>query len=212
MTSSRGIRAVIFDVGGVLDLPGDLAAEEADRLQLASRIGMEIEEMWGYLYRSEAWKLARTGQITDAAFWDRCLSPLGITEPADQAAFAQRLNLFKEVVSAMRTLLDELYGRTRLAIISNASDTLEETLEERYQITHYFQIIINSARVGYAKPEREIYEIALDRLDLRPEETIFIDDQQHNVDAAAELGIQATRFTSLPDLRAYLRDFGLLES
>ncbi len=212
MTSSNDIEAVIFDVGGVLDVSGNLAAEEADRLQLASQMGMEIDEFWSHLYRSESWKLARAGQITDAEFWDQCLSPMGITDSAGQAAFAKRLNLFKEVVPPMKALLDELYGQTRLAIISNASDTLEETLEQRFKISDYFEVIINSARVGYAKPEREIYEIALDRLDLRPEETVFIDDQQHNVDAAAEMGIHATRFTGVPDLRVYLGKLGLLES
>ena len=111
----------------------------------------------------------------------------------------------------MRALLDELYGQTRLAIISNASDILEAALETRYQVSGYFEVVINSARVGVAKPEREIFEIALERLNLRPEETIFTDDQQHNVDAAAELGIHAIRFTGIPDLRAYLEQSGLLE-
>lgn len=110
----------------------------------------------------------------------------------------------------MRTLLDELSGCTRLAIISNASDILEETLGERFKISHYFELILNSARVGIAKPEPEIYQIALDRLDLLPEQTVFADDKQRNIDAAAALGIHAHLFTTVADFRATLVELGVL--
>ncbi len=206
MTETQPIQAVIFDVGGVLDLPADLAAETADRQQLAASLGLEEEAMWSLFYRSEQWKLARTGQISEVEFWNRNLTPFGITDPAEQAAFTLRTFASKEVTAEMRALLDELRGRTRLAIISNASDILEETLQERFGIDHYFELVINSARVGVAKPEEEIFQIALDRLALRPEQTVFTDDQQHNVDAAAALGIHAHRFTSVAAFRAYLVD------
>ena len=210
MTATNDIQAVVFDVGGVLDVPGDRLAESADLLQLADGLGLELEEMWSLFYRSDAWKLARTGQITDREFWNRNLTPFGITDLVDQATFARRTHAHKEVIPAMRGLLDELDGRTRLAIISNASDTLEAVLAERFKISHYFELVINSARVGVAKPEPEIFNIALERLNLRPEQTIFADDQQRNVDAAAQLGIHAALFTETRDFRAFLVELGVL--
>lgn len=191
-------------------MPADLATEEADRLQLAAGLGLELEEMWRLFYDSDAWRLARVGQITDQEFWDRNLTPFGITDPAAQEEFAERTFAHKEVNPAMRALLDDLRGRLRLAIISNATKTLEAILEERYQVTPYFEVIINSARVGVPKPEPEIFHIALERLGLRPEQTVFIDDQQRNVDAAAEMGIHANLFTDVPTLRSFLEELGVL--
>lgn len=204
------IRAVIFDVGGVLDVPADRVAEEAARIELAAKLGLEVEEMWQRLYHSEAWKLARVGKISDAEFRSRALSPFGILDPAEQAAFAERLYADKEVAPEMRALLDELQGRTRLVIVSNATDTLEAVLADRFRVDHYFELIINSARVGYAKPEAKIFQLALEQLALRPEQTVFIDDQQHNVEAAAELGMHAVRFSSVGGLREYLAEVGVL--
>ena len=212
MTEKTPIQAVIFDVGGVLDLPRDLGAETVDQRELAAGLGMEEKEMWALFYRSDHWKLARTGQITEREFWNRNLTPFGITDPAKQAAFTERTFAFKEVNPEMRALLDELAGRTRLAIISNASDILEQTLGERFKISHHFELIINSARVGIAKPEPEIYQIALDRLNLRPEQTVFADDKQRNIDAAAALGMHAHLFTTVADFRAFLLERGVLSS
>ena len=83
-------------------------------------------------------------------------------------------------------------------------------LAERFKISHYFELVINSARVGVAKPEPEIFNIALERLNLRPEQTIFADDQQRNVDAAVQLGIHAALFTEARDFRAFLVELGVL--
>ncbi len=210
MTIESDIQAVIFDVGGVLDTPDRRAEEDSDRRQLAAQLGLDVDEMWRRFYQTETWKLARIGQITDGEFWNRNLSPFGITNLADQQAFIQRLFAYKGVSPAMRELLEELGGRTRLAIISNASDTLEITLEKRFQIAHYFEIVVNSARVGCAKPEPAIFRIALDRLALRPAQTVFTDDQQHNVDAARGLGLHAVLFTAAHDLRKHLVEFGVL--
>ena len=204
------IEVMIFDVGGVLDVPADREAEEADRHLLAAELGMGLEEMWRRFYHSDNWKLARIGKISDQELWNRNLTPFGISDPADQLVFIERLFAFKETNPAMRALLDELDSKTRLAIISNATDLLEHSLEKRYRISHLFDQIINSARVGYAKPEPEIYQIALERLAVRPDQAVFTDDQQHNVDAAAQLGMHAVLFTGVPDLREFLMELGVL--
>lgn len=168
--------------------------------------------MWRLFFQTEPWCLARVGQISDAEFWNRNLTPLGIVEPGQQAAFLNRLFAYKGVTPAMYALLCDLYGRVKLGIISNASDTLEAVLEERLRVAHLFDVIINSARVGYAKPEPQIYTLALGRVGVAPEETVFTDDQQHNVDAATALGMHAAVFSGPEDFRAYLVELGVLET
>lgn len=205
------IEAVFFDVGGVLDRTGRPNEEEADRRRLAASLGLEVEEMWRRFYQGETWQLARVGRINEDEFWDRNLLPLGLADPTDRQAFVRQLFAFKELVPEMRSLLEELQGKVRCGIISNATNTLEDGLSNRYQVDGFFDVVINSARVGYAKPDPQIYRIALERIGVRPEQTIFTDDQQHNVDAANELGMNAVLFTGVPDFRRFLKQFGLLD-
>jgi putative hydrolase of the HAD superfamily len=209
MTDRPEIKAVILDVGGVLDRAADPAAEEASREEIAAELGVALDEMWRRFFQTESWQLARVGQLTDAEFWDRNLTPFGIVEPAEQVAFLERLFAFKGITPAMRALLHDLHGRVKLGIISNASDTLESVLAERLEVDHFFDVIINSARVGLAKPDPAIYHVALEQLGVAPEEAVFADDQQHNVVAAAELGIHATLFAGAEEFRAYLQGLGV---
>jgi len=53
----------------------------------------------------------------------------------------------------------------------------------------YFDIIIESAKVGIRKPDPNIYIMALNQLNLKPEDCIFLDDLGHNLKSAKKLGI-----------------------
>ena len=66
-----------------------------------------------------------------------------------------------------------------------------------------------SGHEGVAKPDRAIYEILLSRYGLEPAATVFIDDNQANVAAAAKLGVVAVKFTTAAQLRKVLMDLGL---
>jgi HAD superfamily hydrolase (TIGR01509 family) len=61
-------------------------------------------------------------------------------------------------------------------------------------VFQHFEGEIISCEVGLIKPEREIYNLLLDRYNLVPEQTMFIDDRKPNVDAAAEVGINPFHF------------------
>jgi FMN phosphatase YigB (HAD superfamily) len=198
VTGKPAIKAVIFDVGGVLDQAADQAAELADRQQIAAELGLDLDEMWRVFFQTDPWYLARVGAISDAEFWNLNLAPLGIVDPLQQEAFLKRLFAHKGVTPAMRALLHDLCSRVKLGIISNASDTLEAGLERHFRVAHLFDVIINSARVSCAKPEPKIYELALSRLGVAPEEAVFTDD--------------AALFTDAHDFRACLVELGVLEA
>jgi putative hydrolase of the HAD superfamily len=63
------------------------------------------------------------------------------------------------------------------------------------ELDEVFEVVVDSAFVGYRKPEQEIYDITLERLGgLKPEECVFVDDVDVNCQGARELGMQAVRF------------------
>lgn len=73
-----------------------------------------------------------------------------------------------------------------------------------YQFFSLFDGIVVSGVEKIVKPDRRIYEILLGRYSLRPEECVFIDDNQDNVNMAKQLGINAIRFDNIVNVRVGL--------
>lgn len=69
--------------------------------------------------------------------------------------------------------------------------------------------IVVSGEEGLAKPDPAIFSLLIDRYDLTPAETVFVDDAPANVEAAARAGLRAVRFTTTADLRRELVRLGL---
>ena len=80
---------------------------------------------------------------------------------------------------------------------------------ERYPFLEWFRGIVVSGEVGAAKPEPAVYTALSERYGVVPADSVFIDDQPGNVDAARRLGFRAIRFTGAPDLRRDLAELGL---
>jgi len=208
------IRAIIFDFGNVLEIPPDPQEMLAQRAAVAAHFGMTAEAFWNYLFTSEAWQKAKRGQISEQQFWQEVFATLGVTDPAQVRALKDQLLAFKgHVPPLMRSLLRQLHGRYRLAVLSNTADPyLDRLLTEELGLHGLFDVIVSSAAEGMAKPEEAIYRLALERLGVRPEETLFIDDMERNTQAAAALGMQTITFTTPEALQAELLRRGLLDA
>lgn len=73
-----------------------------------------------------------------------------------------------------------------------------------------FDVLSLSYEMGYVKPDKMAFQVALGELGVLAEEAIFIDDQPRNVQAAKDLGIQAIHFTSQTALEKKLQQYGIL--
>ena len=208
------IRAIIFDFGNVLEIPPDPQKMLAERAAVAARFGMTADALWDYLFTSEAWQKAKRGQISERQFWREVFATLGVTDPDQVEVLRDRLLAFKgHVPPLMRSLLRQLHGRYRLAVLSNTADPrLDRLLTEELGLHGLFDVIVSSAAEGLAKPEEAIYQLALERLGVRPEEALFIDDMERNTQAAAALGMQTITFTTPEALQAELLRRGLLDA
>jgi putative hydrolase of the HAD superfamily len=101
-----------------------------------------------------------------------------------------------------------LKSKYRIGIISNAWKNITDSLVA-WGIDDAFEMAVGSGDVGIMKPDPRIYQIALDRLNVRPEEAVFIDDFIENVQGAKAVGIHAIHFQNrqqaLQELRALLK-------
>ena len=197
------IKAIIVDFGGVVLVPR--SQEEKERW--AARFRLPYHALIDLLYEGEAWQLARIGRISDDEFWRRVGPLVGLSDEEEIRAFAREFFATEEarLNQPLLDLLAELRPQYKIALLSNASDRLEGVLEHKLGILDHFDLVVNSARVGLAKPDLAIYELTLERLGVRPEEAVFLDDMARNVAAAAALGIHVIHYTGFPEARQHLQ-------
>lgn len=93
-------------------------------------------------------------------------------------------------------------------ILSNWDPASFTLLQEEYpDFFNLFDGIVISGDIGLAKPDPAIFEYILKKYNLNPSETIFIDDQPENVDAALAMGIYSIRYTKKKGLLKSYHDF-----
>jgi epoxide hydrolase-like predicted phosphatase len=185
------IRAVIFDLGGVLVRTED----PQPRQKLAERLGMTLEELYVLFFESETARLATLGQATQQQHVEKMRAALGVSPEAFEQIWEQfwagdRVDY--ELVNRLRALR----GRCATALLSNAWDTMRAMVEQTWKFDDAFDLMVISAEVGLAKPDERIYRYTVERLGLQPQECIFVDDFSRNVNAAREFGLQAIHFKS----------------
>ena len=198
------IKAIIFDIGGVLVRTHDHShrREWERRLDLAARESEQI------VFGGEMGTKAQCGAITDDALWKWIGNRLALDQErltAFRHAFWAGDRLDEELVALIRRLT----AKYQMAVISNATDALRATLSGKYPIADAFDLIVCSAEEEVMKPEPEIYRRTLERLGRAPEEAVFIDDNAENIAAARELGLHTIHYREGMDVAAALREVGV---
>jgi len=97
-------------------------------------------------------------------------------------------------------LIKELKGHYQLAMLTNVPSRY--SLDQRFdpgELDQLFDVIIASGEVGWDKPAPEIYTLTLERLGVKPEEALFIDDIPSFTAAAAALGIKTFTYLNVPE-------------
>jgi putative hydrolase of the HAD superfamily len=152
------------------------------------------------------------GRLTGLEFWQKFDrdAALGLS-----AAAIDELNRWDGLMwttqnDTMLTWAERLKGRGILtAILSNMGDNVLASIERTFNWPARFDVRVWSFQHLMAKPEPAIYRLTLEQLGTQAEETLFLDDRQVNVEAAAALGMRAIEFSTVENLRAELIALGL---
>jgi putative hydrolase of the HAD superfamily len=142
------------------------------------------------------------GLATEAQWAESIVTALGGDERARRAV-AEFMEVPFWVDEEVRALLAKAQQYVPVIIVTNAMDTVEEHLD-RLGLTYFADDLVSSARVGVAKPDRRIYEIAAERAGVAPERCLFVDDRLPNVEAARSLGMTGVHYRTIADLAAVL--------
>ncbi len=184
MGSDRAVRAVFFDFGGVV--------ARLDRELLAAferRNGLPPGSFLKALYTIPEWGALEIGEGTEDIWMEAAKRKLdefaGHTLPdmSEERATMWR-TLDKDVVG----LAQQLAARYDVGVLSNATPRLESELNDYHKLGGVFRVIVNSSRVGVAKPDARIYRLAAEEMGVEPFACVHIDDLAHNVEGACQAG------------------------
>jgi putative hydrolase of the HAD superfamily len=183
------IRAVVFDIGGVLEIIPDLGVTELweTRLRLPAR---ELSKRM-----HDIWASGGIGTITEDGVHQAITDRLGL-DGQQLAAFMA--DIWREYLGTANTELIEymrrLRPRYRTGILSNSFVGARERERAAYGFEDLVGEIVYSHEAGMSKPDPRVYALICARLDLRAQETVFLDDADRCVDGAREAGIHAVRY------------------
>ena len=193
------IKAIIFDFGRVISgqKPLSLFRNYEDEL------GLEPGTINSIMFDSEAWQDALVGRKTVEEFWHEIGPELGLNSVDEVDAFRHRYRADEEINQGVLDLIHRLHGNYKLAVLSNSPPGLSKWLAD-WNMLNFFKVVFCSGDEGMAKPDPEAFELTLERLGLKPNEAVFIDDTREHVEAARKLGLQGILFTTAEKLEEEL--------
>ena len=193
---SMTIKAIIFDLGGVLLRTADFAPRD----RLAARLGMSRHELAEFIFGGESGEQAQRGEINVQQHWDNLAALLHMS----RQEFNQLLGEFfgkDELDQGMLEYVRSLHQTYRTGLLSNAFGDLRQIISERWHFEDAFDDMIISAEVGLVKPDARIYQLAVEQLGVKTAEAVFIDDMQRNIVGAIKAGLQGIHFLDPGQLR-----------
>lgn len=182
------IKAVFFDLGGVI-----LRTEDhSPRTNLAKSFGLSYEEIDRLVFENDSSKKASLGFITEHEHWLNIAESLNLPE-LEVDRLKKEFFAGDRIDFYLLDLIRSLRPERVVGAISNAWSGMRPWMDE-HKVTDVFDDMVISAEVGLAKPDPRIYQLAMQNLQVHPQESIFIDDTYRNVDAARRVGMQAILF------------------
>jgi len=145
------------------------------------------------------------GLIVSSEFYASCCEIIGVT-PTERFA-AEFRHAYQDIFEPrpdVGELVRELAAAHELWLMSNTNVWHLDYVRSQFDYFAYFTSNCNSCDTTFVKPEREIFETAIQRSGCPASDLTFIDDRQANVDAARALGINALRYTSASDVKEQL--------
>ncbi len=118
----------------------------------------------------------------------------------------QSVQIDTEVVD----LIKSLKRNYKIGLLSNSNSEFIEGILKDHNLNDLFDSIVISQKVGFIKPQKEIFEIALKDLDAEASEVLFIDDRESNTSAGEKLGIKGILYRDSTLLKQDLKRQGIL--
>ena len=200
------IKNIVFDIGNVLLKydPQSVVVKnfpnEIDSLSLTTKI-----------FKSQIWYDLNLGKITEEEAIGLYVQSLNI-EKNKIAKVMHDIKHSLVPINGSIELLDNFFNRgfSIFSITDNVKEIVQ-FLRTKYDFFQKFKGIIVSAEVGFLKPDEKIYRCLLEKYNLKPKETVFIDDVIQNINGVTKIGIHGIHFTDIESCKLALKNLNLLD-
>jgi putative hydrolase of the HAD superfamily len=198
------IKAVVFDIGGVLEITPGTGWDE----KWEARLGLQPGELPQRL--RTPWTGGSIGTVSEEEVETSTREILGL----DQEQLEEFMSdLWDDYLGTLNVELAAYFAglrpRYKTGILSNSFVGAREKEQERYGFGDMCDVIVYSHEVGMKKPDRRIYQLLCERLGVQPWEVIFLDDVPQAIEAAQEVGIHGIVFKNtaqaIADIEACIR-------
>ncbi|HEX2997193.1 MAG TPA: HAD-IA family hydrolase [Anaerolineales bacterium] len=204
MTPSSAITTLFVDIGGVLLTNG---WDRHTRVQAADKFGLDYEEMDERHHLTfdtyEEGNLSLDEYLNRVVFYEE--RPFS-REEFKSFLYAQS-QPFPEMIGLMSRL--KMQHRLRIAAVSNEGRELTTYRVQQFELGAFIDFFVSSYFVHYRKPDADIYRIALDIAQAKPDQVIYIDDRALFVEVAQELGIRGVLHKDYGTTRKAMETMGL---
>lgn len=195
------IKNVIFDIGNVLVR---WAPEE-----VIKSIFPDADPAHFVKQMRSLWIDLNLGKLTEAEALFAFQNQLGISEQ-EVLTLMLRLKTSQTPIAGSLELLKKLYiAKVPLYSITDNVREIIDYHKLNSEFLQYFRGVVVSADVGVLKPDQKIYRHLLDTYNLVPQESVFIDDVQINVDGALAVGMHSFQFKDSKDCLIKLIEMGV---
>ncbi len=194
MTEFRAAAAVLCDLDGVL-------RQWPDPRTIEDRYGLATGRLLATAFEPERLLRAVTGQITDEEWRASIRADLATEFGADAASGAVQewSSSVGTIDQAVLTWLDRVRRGVPVVLVSNATTRLEQDLEA-LGLAGRFDAVVNTSRIGAAKPDPRVFAHAASVAGVPTESCLLLDDSAGHVAAARGLGMSAVLFTGVTSL------------
>jgi epoxide hydrolase-like predicted phosphatase len=195
---ASAIRAIVSDFGGVLTSPllDSFAAFQQSSGVSLEALGKAMAAVGARQGTNPLFEL-ETGRLSEATFLRALEDQLSVDlgQQVELHGFGERyleqLHPNPRMIEYMRELRRRGY---KMAICTNNVREWEQLWRAKLPVEEIFEVVVDSAFVGFRKPERKIFEITLERLGVAARASLLVDDVETNCTAARELGMRAVLF------------------
>lgn len=196
--------AVIFDLDGVIRDWNDVEMSEVE-----VAYGLEPRTILAVGFEPELGEAVMTGRIDYRTWMDtireRVLATHGDGVRGALDEWEANVGL---VDVPMLEVLRAVRRHATVALLSNGTTRLRRDLEV-LDLTDEFDVIFNTAEIGMAKPDPQVFHHVLGELEVTADEAVFIDDMEPNVEGARSVGIPAHQHADRESTIDFLRSRGL---
>lgn len=198
-------KTILFDIGNVIiNFDHRIAINK-----IAKFTDKSPDDIYRLIFESKIMQDFEKGKLSSCDFFEKFKRIISITN----LKYHEFLPIWNEIFSENREVIDIVYtlkeNNYKIIIISNVDLLHLDYAVSNFEILKKVDKIIASCEVGYRKPQPEIYQLAVDYAQEKPQNLPYIDDLLELVQGGKEFGLYAIQFKNAKQLREDLIDYGM---